>query len=166
MEQSNLLGRFISYEENGMLWKRSLVLPFNRAYHPLGGITNPRYKLSHFLATKKIYKEQALAFNRDRCCHLVLCLWMILFQWLQQTSNKTSFKWPRSLNSRHIHATEELESIHVKLESFRAMNAFVNKSETHQITYPQTTKRFIQPNSEDFLRLFLKLMVIWNNIQD
>jgi hypothetical protein len=144
--------------ENGTWFFPSIGL-----YHALGGITNPKYKLSHFLATKQIYKELVLAFNRDRCCHLVLCLWLILFQWLQQSSNKTSFKWQRLLNCRNIHAmifTEELESIHGKLESFRAMNAFVNKSETHQITYPQTTKRFIQPNSKDFLRLFLKLMAI------
>jgi hypothetical protein len=28
---------------------------------------------------KKISKRKALAFNWDRCCHLVLCLWLTLF---------------------------------------------------------------------------------------
>jgi hypothetical protein len=50
-------------------------------HHPLEGITNPKYKLLHFWATKmKLYKEKkALALNRNRCCHLVLCLQLILF---------------------------------------------------------------------------------------
>jgi hypothetical protein len=49
-------------------------------YHPLDGVTNPRYKLLYFVKTKKICKEKkALAFYRDRCCHLALCLWLILF---------------------------------------------------------------------------------------
>jgi hypothetical protein len=48
--------------------------------HPLDGITNPKYKLLHFLTTKVFCKEKkALAFNRDRCCHLVLCLQLMLF---------------------------------------------------------------------------------------
>jgi len=33
-----------------------------------------------FITTKKICKEKnALAFNRDRCCHVVLCLRLIPF---------------------------------------------------------------------------------------
>ncbi len=48
--------------------------------HPLDGITNPKYKLLHFLTTEVFCKEKkALAFYRDRCCHLVLCLQLILF---------------------------------------------------------------------------------------
>ncbi len=49
-------------------------------YHPLNGDTNLKYKLLCFLIlNKKISKRKALAFYRDRCCHLVLCLRMILF---------------------------------------------------------------------------------------
>ncbi len=46
-------------------------------HHPLDGITNLKYKL-YFLTPNKKIKEK-LAFNRDRCCHLALCLWLILF---------------------------------------------------------------------------------------
>ncbi len=61
-------------------------------YHPLDGNTNLKYKLLCFLTSnKKISKKMALAFNRDRCCHLVLCLWLILFH-LMNTICK-SIKW-------------------------------------------------------------------------
>jgi hypothetical protein len=49
-------------------------------YHSLDGITNLKYKLLYFLTpNKKISKRKALAFNRDRGCHLALCLRLILF---------------------------------------------------------------------------------------
>ncbi len=52
-------------------------------YHPLDGVGNPKYKLLHFLTTKLFCKEKkALAFNRDRCCHLALCLRLIHFHLL------------------------------------------------------------------------------------
>jgi hypothetical protein len=52
-------------------------------YHPLDGVTNLKYKLLYFLTpNKKISKRKALAFNRDRCCHLALCLWFILFHYI------------------------------------------------------------------------------------
>jgi hypothetical protein len=51
-----------------------------RLYLPLDDIINPKYKLLHFLTTKKCCKEnKALAFNRDWCCHLALCLRLFLF---------------------------------------------------------------------------------------
>jgi hypothetical protein len=51
-----------------------------RLCQPPDGSTNPKYKLLCFITTKKICKEKnALAFNRDRCCHLVLCLQSIPF---------------------------------------------------------------------------------------
>jgi hypothetical protein len=31
--------------------------------------------------TKRFTQRNAIAFNRDRCCHLALCLWLILFHW-------------------------------------------------------------------------------------
>jgi hypothetical protein len=50
-------------------------------YHPLDTVTNPKYKLLHFLTTKNNFckVKKALAFNWDRRCHLALCLWLILF---------------------------------------------------------------------------------------
>ncbi len=67
-------------------------------YHPLDGKPNLKFKLLCFLTpNKKISKRKALAFNRDRCCHLVLCLWLILFHigtgkiiFLSFESNKSS----------------------------------------------------------------------------
>ncbi len=47
-------------------------------YRPLGGITNTKYKLLHFL-TFFCKERKALAFDWDRCCHLALCLLLILF---------------------------------------------------------------------------------------
>ncbi len=50
-------------------------------YHPLDGITNLKYKLLYFLTpNKKEFKEKGKAFNRYRCCHLAICLQLILFQ--------------------------------------------------------------------------------------
>jgi hypothetical protein len=43
-------------------------------YRPLDGITNPKYKLLHFLTTNCFCREKALAFNLDRCCYLALYL--------------------------------------------------------------------------------------------
>jgi len=49
-------------------------------YHPLDGVTNPKYKLLHFYTNKNNFcEEKALAFDPDRCCHLGLCLQQILF---------------------------------------------------------------------------------------
>ncbi len=48
-------------------------------YHPLDGITNLKYKLFFSTPNKKISKRKALAFNRGRCCHLAICLRLILF---------------------------------------------------------------------------------------
>ncbi len=57
---------------------------FNRIglHHPLDGVTNPKYKLLHFIhLTIFCKKKRALAFNQDRCCDLALCLQLILFHW-------------------------------------------------------------------------------------
>jgi hypothetical protein len=49
-------------------------------YCPLSGITYPKYILMCFLTTLIFYSQKkALAFNRDRCRHLTLCLRLILF---------------------------------------------------------------------------------------
>ncbi len=55
-----------------------------RLCHPPYGSTSPKYKLLCFITAKINCKEKnALAFNRDRCCHLVLCLRLIPFHWQQ-----------------------------------------------------------------------------------
>jgi len=49
-------------------------------YRPLDGLTYLKYKLLCFLTHNKlIFKRKVLAFNLDRCCHLALCLQLILF---------------------------------------------------------------------------------------
>ncbi len=51
-----------------------------RLCHPPDGSTSPKYRLLCFITTKIFCKEKnTLAFNRDRCCHLVLCLQLIPF---------------------------------------------------------------------------------------
>jgi hypothetical protein len=58
--------------------------PVMRLCHPPDGSTRPKYKLLFFITTKFFCKEKnALAFNRDRCCHLVLCLRLIPFHSLE-----------------------------------------------------------------------------------
>jgi hypothetical protein len=62
----------------------TFVTRLMRLCHPPDGSTSPKYKLLCFITTKKICKEKnTLAFNRDRCCHLVLCLQLIPFHLLQ-----------------------------------------------------------------------------------
>ncbi len=53
-----------------------------RLCHPPDGSTSPKYKLLCFITAKINCKEKnALAFNQDRCCHLVLCLRLIPFHY-------------------------------------------------------------------------------------
>ncbi len=62
-----------------------------RLCQPPDGNTSPKYKLLCFITTKFFCKENknALAFNRDRCCHLVLCLRLIPFH---QDKSAASFR--------------------------------------------------------------------------
>ncbi len=41
---------------------------------------------------KKISKRKALAFNQDICCHLMLCLRLILFRYLTWVKNQVKAK--------------------------------------------------------------------------
>ncbi len=50
-----------------------------RLYHPLDGVTTPKYKLLCSITSNFFRKRKALALNWDRCCHLALCLRLILF---------------------------------------------------------------------------------------
>jgi hypothetical protein len=51
-----------------------------RLCQPPDGNTSPKYKLLCFITTNFFCKEKnAQAFNRDRCCHLLLCLRSIPF---------------------------------------------------------------------------------------
>jgi hypothetical protein len=42
----------------------------------LDGITNPEFKMMCFIQLAKLFckEKKALVFNRNRCCHLALCL--------------------------------------------------------------------------------------------
>jgi hypothetical protein len=56
----------------------------------LDGVTNSKYKLLPFLTKKNFKVKKALAFNRDRCGHLALCLQLILFHYLNASYKETS----------------------------------------------------------------------------
>jgi hypothetical protein len=72
-----------------------IIIQTMRLCQPPDGSTSPKYKLLCFITTKKICKgKTALAFNRDRCCHLVLCLRLIpfhCFRWRVQLHFKLAF---------------------------------------------------------------------------
>ncbi len=51
-------------------------------HHPLDGVTNPENKLCFIQLAIFCKEKKALAFNRDSCCHLALCLRLILFHLL------------------------------------------------------------------------------------
>ncbi len=62
-----------------LFWTTTLFLQ-KGLYHPPDGVTNLKYKLLYFLTPiKKKSKRKALAFTRDRCCYMAICLWLILF---------------------------------------------------------------------------------------
>ncbi len=66
-------------------------------YDPLDGVTNLKYKLLYLLTpNKKISKRKALAFNWDRCCHLAICLRLILFHLKSKSANYTAFCYARN----------------------------------------------------------------------
>jgi hypothetical protein len=59
-------------------------------HHPIDGITKHEDKLLHFIQLKYFFSKEkkALDFNLDMCCHLALCLWLILFHWNPQGFRK------------------------------------------------------------------------------
>jgi hypothetical protein len=59
-----------------LIFKKNHNEPSKVAQWGLIPTANPKYKLLHFLTTNFLQKKEkkALAFNWDRCCHLVLCL--------------------------------------------------------------------------------------------
>ncbi len=64
------------------IWSITIELSM-RLCHPPDGSTSPKYKLLCFITAKKICKEKnTLAFNWDRCCHIVLCLRLIPFHYV------------------------------------------------------------------------------------
>jgi hypothetical protein len=70
----------VGYAECLVVTRQSLAIKSMRLCHPPDGNTSAKYKLLCFITTKKICKEKnTLAFNWDRCCHLVLCLRLIPF---------------------------------------------------------------------------------------
>jgi len=70
-------------------------------YQPLGGITDHKYELLHFLTTKYFYKDKkALAFNWDKCCHLVIFLQLIHFHLNQTTMFQACFLYHYSRDKK------------------------------------------------------------------
>ncbi len=64
-----------------------LMLNANRALSPTRWCYQSTVKVVAFLNNDIFYKERrALAFNRDRCCHLALCLRLILFHFCHKMS--------------------------------------------------------------------------------
>ncbi len=73
-----MLELFCTEKKPGAEFVKWLKIQQMRLCHPPDGSTSPKYKLLCFIISKKIGKEKnALAFNRDRCRHLVLCLRLI-----------------------------------------------------------------------------------------
>ncbi len=77
-----------------------------RLCHPPDGSTSPKYKLLCFITTKKNCKEKnALAFNQEGCCHLVLCLWLIPFHYqtrLEKACQEQTLQLNMSINKLHM----------------------------------------------------------------
>ncbi len=92
----------VAYSAQHKSEQKEIVLRIG-LHHPLDGITNPKYKLLHFIQlTFFSKKNRALGFNQDRCCHQALCLRLILFHChkiLQIISFSTfySFLWLSTL---------------------------------------------------------------------
>jgi hypothetical protein len=57
----------------------TLTLSIMRLCQPPDGNTSPKYKLLHFFINNDFFYQETneLAFNRDTCCHLVICLRLI-----------------------------------------------------------------------------------------
>ncbi len=90
-----------------------------RLCHPPDGSTSPKYKLRCFITINFFSEEKnALAFNRDRCCHLVLCSQLIPFHSVNFHQNH---KFPASFNlltgfyplfSHHILGHSKMYHVH------------------------------------------------------
>ncbi len=71
---------FAAYLKHSSFWAPADVKPVSIGLHqPLDGVTNLEYKLLHLIQLTKFFckEEKALAFNRDRCCHLALCFFCL-----------------------------------------------------------------------------------------
>jgi hypothetical protein len=60
-----------------------IIFPYNEALSPTRWQYQSQVYVVCIITTKKICKEKnTLAFNWERCCNLVLCLWLIPFHWV------------------------------------------------------------------------------------
>ncbi len=75
-------------------------------YHPIDGISNPKYKLLHFLTRNFLAKwrrHQLIHYNQDRCCLLALCLWLILLHYFKMLGlTKSKCKQIGKKTVRHL----------------------------------------------------------------
>jgi len=100
-----------------------------RLRHPPDGSTSSKYKLLCFKTTKKICKvKNALAFNRDRCCHLVLCLRLIPFHCVNFSMLVGPFKGYDNLRShiKNWRTEKQLFKIWLKWYDNAKVGIFVN----------------------------------------
>jgi hypothetical protein len=110
-------------------------------YHPLDGVTNLKYKLLYFLTpNKKISKRKALAFNRDRCCHLAICLQLILFHLLDIL---TTYSVKKNLKSKYKTCIQIMEFESRSFGAFETFSTFDSFSFTRPSSRPKTIKLFI-----------------------
>ncbi len=135
-------------------------------YHPLDGITNLKYMLLCFLTPNKFFiQKKALAFNRDICCHLVLCLQLILFHQQQISSHNQAIYW-----------VKELHSINHYITSLKSQNENICIPQTVQlilatrkkksfILYRQERQKKIEKIGSDAANYFWRETVIFFRIK-
>jgi hypothetical protein len=89
-------GKKVQWKRENLGNKETQIM---RLCHPPDGITSPKYKLLFFMTTNFFCKEKnALAFNRDRCCHLVFYLQLIPFHCFR----KIQFLWSISTFAKYL----------------------------------------------------------------
>ncbi len=97
-----------------------------RRCHPPDDSTSPKYKLLCFKLENNLFCQikNALAFNRDMCCHLVLCLRLLPFH-----SHLTSWKPFDKLEQIWLDeqsAKEKQNYSNFKSEHFHEIQLFLN----------------------------------------
>jgi hypothetical protein len=89
-------GKKVQWKRENLGNKETQIM---RLCHPPDGITSPKCKLLFFMTTNFFCKEKnALAFNRDRCCHLVFYLQLIPFHCFR----KIQFLWSISTLVKYL----------------------------------------------------------------
>ncbi len=115
-----------------------------RLCHPPDGSTSPKYKLLRFITSNFFCKEKnALAFNQDRCCYLVLCLRLIPFHCIRSLRTqgaKANVGWARNPHWRGRISTVELLVLtildHLFLVTFVTKTTLIRMSNVLTLSLP------------------------------